>query len=310
MILITGASGFIGRNLATYLLGKGDDVLASGRREQDEFFNEKGIPYVKLDISNKDDFANIDNKNITKIVHLAAIVPTQKKVHSSDEYISINGNGVLNLLDFSIQNKIQKFVNLSSLSVYGAAGENGVKEDVNLEPFGAYADYAIAKILAELFTGKYKIDHQLNAVTLRLGYVFGDNSKEHLLLPRLLRKALNGEELLIEGTGEFIFDVVYVTDCIDAINLALNTPNTGIYNMGSEEPVTLNQIVGAIDDYVHKVTDKRTVIRHIESKDSKPGYVMSLEKTKKFLGYQPKYKGMEVIQKVLDDYHENRNGSL
>ena len=82
MILITGAGGFIGRNLATYLHKKGESVLASGRREHDEFFSEKGIPYVKLDISNRDDYENIEQKNIKKIVHLAALVPTKKSTFS------------------------------------------------------------------------------------------------------------------------------------------------------------------------------------------------------------------------------------
>ena len=307
MILITGAGGFIGRNLATYLHKKGESVLASGRREHDEFFSEKGIPYVKLDISNRDDYENIEQKNIKKIVHLAALVPTNKKVHSTAEYISINGNGILNLLDFCVQNNVEKFVNISSISVYGASGKNGVKEDVNLQPFGTYADYAIAKILAELFTERYKADFDLNALTLRLGYVFGDFSKEHLLLPRLLKRALDGKEIVIEGTGEYVFDVVYVDDCIDAIELALNTSNTGIYNVGNEKPVSLIQIVNAIDNYVYRITEKQTQIRHVDSKDVKPGYVMSLERSKRLLGYRPKYKGIEVIQQVINDYHENRN---
>lgn len=306
MILITGASGFIGRNLVTYLHGKGEHVIASGRKEHDEFFSENGIPYVKLDISKREDYSNIDKKNIRKIVHLAAIVPTKKKIHSSNEYISINGNGILYLLDYCVQNDVAKFVNISSLSVYGASGEKGVKENVNLQPFGAYADYAIAKILAELFTERYTIDFNLNAVTLRLGYVFGDYGKEHLLLPRLLKIALAGKEIVIEGTGEYIFDVVYIEDCIEVIESALNTSNTGIYNVGSGDPVSLNQIVKAIDNYVYSITKKHTPVRYTDSKDNKTGYVMSLEKSKRLLGYQPKYKGIEVVQQVLNDYNENR----
>jgi|TARA_B100001971_G_scaffold212433_1_gene242626 nucleoside-diphosphate-sugar epimerase len=307
LILITGAGGFIGRNLTTYLHGKGESVLASGRRDHDDIFDMNEIPYVKLDISNRNDYSNIRDKNIKKIIHLAAIVPTKKNVHSSDEYISINGNGVLHLLDYCVQNNVEKFVNISSLSVYGASGKNGVQENVNLKPFGTYADYAIAKILAELFTERYAIDHQLNAVTLRLGYVFGDFSKEHLLLPRLLKKAFDGEEIVIEGTGEYIFDVIYIDDCIDVIELALNTSNTGIYNVGSEEPVSLNQIVNAIDNYVYRVTETHPPVRHVDSKDMKTGYVMSLEKSRRLLGFRPKYKGIEVIQQVINDYHENRN---
>ena len=73
MILITGASGFIGRNLATYLHEKGENVVASGRKENDEFFSKNGIPYVKLDISKREDYSNIEKNNIKKIVHLDAI---------------------------------------------------------------------------------------------------------------------------------------------------------------------------------------------------------------------------------------------
>ena len=133
MILITGAGGFIGRAFATHLHGNGEVVLASGRREHDEFFSEKGIPYVKLDISNRDDYENIDNNNIKKSYTLRHLC-LQKKVHSAAEYISINGNGILHLLDFCVQNNVTKFVNISSVSVYGMSGKNGVKEDVYSQP--------------------------------------------------------------------------------------------------------------------------------------------------------------------------------
>jgi len=305
MILITGASGFIGKNLAIYLHEKREGVIASGRTERDEFYREKGIPYVKQDIDSRDDYANLNKKKIKKIVHLAALVPTKEKVHSSAEYLSINGNGVLHLLDYCVENNVEKFVNISSLSVYGASGENGVKESVHLQPYGAYADYAIAKILAELFTERYTIDHKLNAITLRIGYVFGDYTKEHLLISRLLKKALGGQEIIIEGTGEYIFDVVYIEDCVKAIELALNTSNTGIYNIGSGEPVSLNQIVNAIDSYVYRITKKHVLVSHAESKDIKTGYAMSLDKSRARLCYQPQYKGIEVVQQVLNDYHAN-----
>ena len=305
MILITGASGFIGRNLATYLHEKGENVVASGRKERDDFFSKNGIPYVKLNISKHEDYSNIEKKNIKKIVHLAAIVPTKKKLHSTDEYISINGNGILHLLEYCVQNKVEKFVNISTLSVYGAAGVNGVNENANLQPCGNYADYAIAKILAELFTNRYTVENKLSAITLRLGYVFGDYRKEHLLLPRLLKKALDGNEIVIEGKGEYIFDLVYIGDCIKAIELALNTQNTGIYNIGSGVPVSLNQIVSVIDSYAFRLTKKHVPIRHADLKDLKKGYVMSLEKSKNYLCYQPQYKGVEVVQQVLNDYHAN-----
>ena len=306
MILITGAGGFIGRNLATYLYENGQPVLASGRREHDEFFNHQGIPYVKLDIAKKNDYSNIQNNNIKKIVHLAAIVPTRNKIHSTSEYLSVNGCGILQLLDFCVNNNITKFVNISSVSVYGMSGKNGVKENVNLKPFGTYADYSIAKILAELYTERYVEDFNLNAVTLRLGYVFGDYSKEYLLLPRLINKALAGKEIIIEGTGEYVFDVVYINDCINAIELALETSKTGIYNVGSEEPVSLNQVVKMVDNYVYKITKKHTRIRYADLEEIKKGYVMSIEKSRNHLCYQPQYKGIDVIEQVLNDYHQNR----
>ena len=308
MILLTGASGFIGKNLALYLHKKGESILASGRRAEDEYFDDNGITYIKLDIADKKKYSNLDEYPIKKIVHLAAIVPTHKKVHTTEEYISINGNGILNLLDFCIAHKIEKFVNISSLSVYGASGINGVNENIGLSPFGSYADYAIAKIIAELHTGRYAIDHRLNSVTLRLGYIFGDNDKEHLLLPRLLKRAFDGEEIVIEGTGDYIFDVAYIDDCIAVIEAALKTSNQGIFNVGSGEPVRLNQIVESINNYVFSITKRRTVVRHVDSDDQKSGYVMSLDKTKKYLGFQPKFRGMEVIQQVLKDYHDNRFG--
>ena len=87
---------------------------------------------------------------------------------------------------------------------------------------------------------------------------------------------------------------------------ALGANTTGIYNIGSGEPVTLNQIVSVIDSYTYSITKKHVSIRYADQKDLKKGYVMSLEKSKKHLCYQPQYKGVEVVQQVLYDYHANQ----
>ena len=304
MILITGAGGFIGRNLTTYLHEKGEHVIASGRREHDEFFSEHGIPYVKLDFSKHDDYSNIEKYNIRKIIHLAAIVPTKKKIHSTDEYISINGNGVLGLLDYCVQNNVTKFVNTSSVNVYGAFGKNSVKENANLQPYGAYADYAIAKILSELFTERYAIDHKLNAINLRLGFVF-DFQKEHLLLPRLIKSAIENNEIIIQGSGKYIFDVLYIDDAISAIDLAIKSDKTGVYNIGGGVPVTLNDIAQTIAKQIYEMYNKKIRIVHIEGTEDKTGYSMNIEKAEKDLGFVPQYLGKECIVKVIHDYLDN-----
>ena len=306
MILITGASGFIGRNLALYLHRKSVKVIASGRQARNNFYSENGIPYIKLDLGEDQDFHEI-GKGVKEIVHLAAVVPTKDNNHASDDYILTNANNTLRLLKFCVENNIERLLNISSMNVYGFEGVNGVKEDCALKPSGEYADYAIMKIVSELFCEHYRIDYGVNVLTIRLSSVFGDFTKSHLLLSRLVKNALENKEIIIEGSGDCVFDVLYVKDCIKAMELALYSNKTGIYNIGGGVAVSLNEIAQCIAEYVYKSGKSRVKITHVEGRTTRKASVLDIEKARNELGFNPEYSGLKGIEKTLGDYFEKQS---
>ena len=108
-VLIIGSSGFVGSHLKDGLIGEGINVLQSSSSEKNGF--------IKLDITNKEDFDHIP-RDIEVIFNLGAFIPLEDNINNAEKCMNVNSNGILNILEFCRKRDI-KLINSSSASVYG-----------------------------------------------------------------------------------------------------------------------------------------------------------------------------------------------
>ena len=87
MIVITGATGFVGRYLVDHLVKAGEKVIAAGRtRKYDSFFRELGVPFVQLDVTRPEDFASLPTQSVKAFIHLAALIPAASQDMAPDSF--------------------------------------------------------------------------------------------------------------------------------------------------------------------------------------------------------------------------------
>ena len=242
-VLITGGAGFIGSNLARYMLEKTfsidkiillDNLYAGSVGNIKDLLKHEKIKFIKGDI--RDTFLlNSILEDIDVIVHLAALVDVEESFKNPFLYEDINSKGTLSMLDFSVKKEVDKFIYASSAAVYGDIQESPVKEDNCCHPL---SPYAVTKLSGEYYCKVFSDEYGVNSTILRFFNVYGPNmstSKYTGVIYRFLINAMKDVPPIIFGTGEQVRDFIYVDDVAKSIVFSIKHGYRGyrVYNVGT-----------------------------------------------------------------------------
>lgn len=309
MILIVGATGYVGRYLSIYLKEQGYDVLALGRSQKvQSFFEENDIPFQHFDIKNEKDFDNLPTENVEAIVNLAACLAEHET--PIEEFFNINTVGAYRVLEFARKNNIKKVILSSSHKVYNDINGKAVLSENDYPSYrGDHTPYIISKIAAENFMEYYHKDFGLETISLRftgvhgygevLGFLSADGSYTKSTFEIFVEKALKGDPISVWGDTSIKRDHVYIKDVLAAVKCAIEVKGvSGIFNVASGVGYSLLDEARAIANVFNNGK-----ISEVTADPSKPGltrgYVYDISKAKKHLGYDPKYTDLETM---LKDY--------
>lgn len=258
-ILVTGYNGFIGRHVTKRLIEDGHIVFGI-----DDFSNSSNDNWLSEFVSVFDNFRfytfNIcwDDENyrwlkgrigqIDCILHLAAKARVQASFKFPLDWHDTNVTGTLRLLEFAKVNKIKKFIFSSSSSVYGLSTKYSLSEHSKLYPL---SPYALQKMQAEQLCDFYHNAFGIQTISLRYFNVYGEDQpisgNYPQLVPILLEKYRKTEPFIIYGDGEQRRDYTYVKDVVEANVLAMQSKETGVFNIGSGTNYSVNEICDIID---------------------------------------------------------------
>jgi predicted dehydrogenase/nucleoside-diphosphate-sugar epimerase len=245
-ILVTGATGLIGRHLVRKLLQRGDRIRIFVRRQPPaEFMND---PNIEVFLGDLGDPAAVDLAvaGTEDVYHVGAAMKGGAHDHDRGTVC-----GTQNIVESALRHDVRRLVYISSLScLHAAASGRGavVTEDWPIEPSptkrGAYTQ---AKTQAEKIVRDAVRDRHLRAVVLRPGRVFGPGMT--LLTPEVARRMGNLFVILGDGTREL--PLVYVDDVVNAIVLAAENSNFDgrVFHIVDRTHITQNQLVR---DYILK----------------------------------------------------------
>lgn len=238
-ILVTGGLGLIGHNVVQRLQTLGHTVVIADTRtnygivpqdELDHLMTERVKTIAEDTCIQKIDIADpigmkwlFELKQFNTVIHLASF-PRQKVVNASPmDGSRIMSEGLLNLLELSEKNNINKFVYISSSMVYGDFSDD-VTEDVVCAPQG---QYAIMKLAGEWLTRDYtrRAKGNMSHTIIRPSAVYGPLDVEDRVVAKFLSTAIRGETLNVNGADEHL-DFTYVADVADGIVAASLSNNT------------------------------------------------------------------------------------
>jgi len=189
-----------------------------------------------------------ENEPIT-VVHLAGLAGVRPSIERPDLYMRVNAEGTVNVLERSRRKSVSHFVMGSTSAVYGATVTVPFKENAPLP--AQESIYGASKRAAELACATYQVRYGMPVTVLRFFTVYGPRQRPDMAIHKFARMMLEETPIPVFGDGESARDYTYVGDIIDGIGRALNTPDGyRTFNLGSDRPVTLNDLVQTIADAV------------------------------------------------------------
>jgi len=257
-ILITGAAGFIGSNLADSLLKSEFEVM--GIDNFDAFYSRKikeqnlkhALTYKKYE------FAEGDIRNspfIEKcfvhfkpeiVVHLAAKAGVRPSLADPGGYFDVNVLGTLRILEEMSKSKIRKMIFASSSSVYGNNEKVPFSEIDNVDY--PVSPYAASKKAGELLCHTYHHLFDLDIFCLRFFTVYGPRQRPDLAIHKFVKALLNDELITLYGDGTNSRDYTHIDDIIKGITKAIErVKGFNVFNLGNSKPVTLTDLVKLVE---------------------------------------------------------------
>lgn len=227
-VLVTGATGFIGRHLVEELLIRGAKVTGLARSE--------GPRTLKTDIRDRDQVKNAfkaasTHAPISYVFHLAGQKNMLLAKADPFDALSSSIDGTLNLLESCREvGNLRKFVVASSMAVYEPSAEPYREENL----LKRNSIYAAGKIAAESIALAYSTEAGVPATVARLANVYGPGQSSEAVLGSMIRQMLTEREISLGNTNA-VRDFIYVQDTVEAmIALALSENTAGRpFNIGT-----------------------------------------------------------------------------
>jgi nucleoside-diphosphate-sugar epimerase len=289
MILVTGASGFIGTHLVSSL-EKGQEVFGLEREIPSEN-DYRGIKWIRQDLSEPFEYSHLP-KDCDIVIHLAQSEHYRDFPEHAVEVFSINTLSTLRLLDWSRETGVRNFVFASSGGVYGA-GEKEFSEEQEAAARGDLGFYLATKLCSEVIAENYM--PFMNVIILRLFFVYGPGQRRSMLIPRLVNSVREGKPIRLQGKDGIRINPTYVTDAVEAIRGALQLTTSQKINVGGPQVLSLREI-GQIIGNAIKEKPKFEI-----NNDLEPSHLIGdVTKMSKLL-IEPKVTFDEGIVRLLDN---------
>ncbi len=316
--LITGGAGFLGINIVRYLLSRGHEITSLDIVEFDYPDVNNKIKIITGDIRDKQKVKEaVTGQDI--IVHTAAALPLYKP----EDIYSTDIDGTKNLLEAAQENKIKRFIHISSTAVYGIPDHHPLLETDKLDGVGPYGK---AKILAEEECLKFRQKGMIVPILRPKSFI----GPERLGVFDLLYDwAQDGKGFPMIGNGKNRYQLLDVEDLCEAIYLTATLDEKIVndtFNIGAKQFTTMREDYQAVLDaagFGKKIVglpEKPIIftLRFLEALKLSPLYkwvyetaskdsFVSIEKAEKVLGYKPKFSNKDALIRNYKWYIEHRN---
>lgn len=314
-ILITGGAGFFGSILKEELINNGDFVYSIDL-QKDEYVH-KNFKSIKGDIRDVNLLKKISKEyKFDAIIHCAALLAHEVK--NKDDLWTSNVDGTKNMVDFAIENNCKKILFISSNCLWGNNFNYKVKEDEIPNPVEIYGKSKLEgeKILLE---NKDKV----NSIIFRSPTIIDEGRLG--LLSLLFEFIDDNKKIPIVGNGENKYQFIYAKDMVEAMKKALKYDKTDIFNIGSDNVKTFNEVY----NYVIKKANSKSKLFHFpkmlmvfcmkicyflhisplgpyQYKMISSSFVFDTTKIKECLDFKPTLTNEEMMYKAYKYYSENR----
>ena len=304
-VFVAGGAGYIGSACTEYLLDKGyevtvfDDLITGHRSAVDP-----RAEFVKGNLEDRDLLIPlIRDGRYDAIMHFAAFSLVGESMTDPGKYFRNNLANAINLADAAVEGKVRSFVFSSTAATFGQPETSPIREHDRQIPINPYGE---SKLCFEKVLQWYHQIHGLQYAALRYFNAAGatgkygeDHRPESHLIPIILQVAQGKrEKIMVYGNdydtpdGSCIRDYIHILDLAQAHELAMSAPESGHYNLGTGNGLSVMEIIEA----ARKVTGHPIPCEIAPRRPGDPARLVACsDRARQMLGWKPRFESAEAI---------------
>ncbi len=311
-ILITGIAGFIGSNLAKYLLSGQhevfgvDNFITGSRQNIDLLSDNQGFRFWKGSVEDFDFTSSVGKVDL--IFHLASPASPVQYIKNPVETLTANSVGTKNLLDFMAKTKSDRFVLASTSEIYGDPQVHPQRENYwgNVNPTGERSCYNEGKRFAEALSTTYFRLFGLDIRIARIFNTYGPNMEKDdgRVISNFICQSLSEKPITVHGDGLQTRSFCFVSDMVEGlVDLGTKEGLKGaVVNLGNPDERSILKMAQLIKQLA--ATGSKIVFKP-KGKDDPARRKPDIGLANKLLGWSPKV-ALEDGLKVTIDYFKKR----
>ncbi len=278
--LVTGHTGFLGKNLVPALLKQGTETVGYSRSEGHDIRDAHQL--LKA------------TEHVDLVYHLAAYAKPAESLRDPSRAVEENVLGTLNILEACRQNSFV-LVYPSSCEIYGDSQEP-ITEEQKLNPPNPYA---ASKAAADRLCYSYAKAYGIKVASLRLFNPYGPHQQLNKIIPTFYSQAVRGQPITVYGHGTDTRDYTHISDIIRALLIAPKLPSGEAVNICTGRTLTNLQVAKMVKEMTHSSSPITTVdypalfggIMH---------QVGSYSKAKNLMGWEPNTRFEDGLKNTID----------
>jgi len=294
-VLVTGACGFLGSHLVRGLIDADYEVMGIDRKPNPRSPLEKmkvgGVPLAYGDITNPEFVTRIVSTFKPElVVHLAAQSSVPRSYRDPVTTFRVNVEGTYNVLEACLKAGVSSVIHQSTDKVYGNR-MNAAETD----PYMPVDPYSISKVGADVIAQQYM--DKMNVTITRPCNIYGYDHNLERIVPYCIKSCMEGVPPEIRMPGA-VRQFLYVDDYVEAIRLLSAEGTSGIYNIGSEDVVSVGEVAEVVCSHfgVEPALGK-TKFKEVN--------FQSVDFTKlKELGFKQRFRLRDGIKRTIEQYME------
>lgn len=279
--IIFGGTGFVGRNLVSYIKSRGGEVISVSRTG--------GIDSISLDINSPLEFNKIDTVPDV-IVNCASRIPAKGNSSCDPNYLeelfTTNVIGGANITNWAVHNKVGLLINCSTLVVVKKPWPKLLREDFSSLPDGFHVGYSMSKLSQEQIMRECTKGTDTRLINMRLSAVYGNGMAQEGIIFSLLNKFEKNETVELIDAKKNSLDLIHVVDvCKSIYQIGVEGAKNDTVNLARGEEVSIFHLAKLLKN----ITGSTSKIKDIVTKKPASKAEISVER---------------LINNIGDVYHE------